>query len=540
MLLILNWVSVQCSGSSSKVSSVYACLLSLNTYNYIAAGDIDEIMDEVISVAESWQKILILLHLPSLVKSTIAATNPTDPSACLRTVIVLWLQREYDVEQYGPPSWRALVEAVADPAGGNDTDLAESIAEKYPGMSHCTRCMKYSVIICFFYVCKTVQTITGLGSQLQSDDLSVRLRMSTKFARTVESVADHLNRSTVAEDLKRFLSAICDPLIPENMFIERTVYESKCTTKDVIYSLIPQYINYISFTLLEEIIDTFNNQEARVVLNDYIRDIRKCRLREVSPPTSDEEMDHFQGRKELKVTIDDEEENITVDNVHNVTRAVEQATGVPKYSPVFAASNASNSVLLIFLIPETVTDIFHHLCTEDLAILANAGITKIQLEDLEITNIRKYITNMNTVPEKRVELKPTSLEHYVNERTDLSSGQRSELNVMLKKVTESKLSEVCSEQLLQKFSQHIQNWKTLAPFLGMQDFYYDEFTAKYPEINQQNYQLLLSWKRREGNRAIYHHLLETVVLHGTAREMEALILIPLTGVVCVHTGMLIK
>ena len=90
-------------------------------------------MGEVNTIDDSWQKILIFLHLPSLMKSTIAAAHPTDPSACLRTVIVLWLQREYDVEQYGPPSWRALVEAVADPAGGNDIALADRIAEKYPG-----------------------------------------------------------------------------------------------------------------------------------------------------------------------------------------------------------------------------------------------------------------------------------------------------------------------------------------------------------------------------------------------------------------------
>ena len=94
-------------------------------------------MGEIITIADSWQKILMFLHLPLLMKSTIAAAHPTDPSACLRTVIVLWLQREYDVEQYGPPSWRALVEAVADPAGGNNTDLAESIAEKYPGKMQC-------------------------------------------------------------------------------------------------------------------------------------------------------------------------------------------------------------------------------------------------------------------------------------------------------------------------------------------------------------------------------------------------------------------
>ena len=215
---------------------------------------------------------------------------------------------------------------------------------------------------------------------------------------------------------------------------------------------------------------------------------------------------------------------------------MKQATGISTSSQVFSGWNDSTSVLLVFLIPETVTDIFHHLCAEDLTILANAGITKIQLEDLEIVDISKHKTNTKEVPEKRVELvKPTSLDHYLDERTDLSSDLRSELNVMLKKVTDSKLSEVCSEQLLQRFSQHMQNWDTLAPFLGLQNLFYGEFTATYPVRNQQNYQLLLLWKSWESNGATYHHLLETVVLHGTAKEMEALIQISLTGVIHRHT-----
>ena len=165
-----------------------------------------------------------------------------------------------------------------------------------------------------------------------------------------------------------------------------------------------------------------------------------------------------------------------------------------------------------------------------LTVLAQDIVETIQLEDLEIANTSKHITSAKKVHENRVELvKPTSLEYYLNERTDISSDQRSELNVMLQKVTDSKLSEVCSEYLLQTFSGHMQSLKTLAPFLGMQDFHYDEFTARYPERNEQNYELLLFWKGREGSRATYHHLLETVVLHGTAREMKALIEIPLTG-----------
>ena len=390
-----------------------------------------------------------------------------------------------------------------------------------------------------------MQAASHLGSQVPSSDLSGGLHMSANFARTVDVIAEQLNKSTPVNKLKRFLSILCHPLMPEKNFITRSIYEQKCTTKDIIFSLIPQYINYLSFSLLEEIIDTFDNREAKAALIAYKRETRKCRLKElhVSPPVSDEEIDDFHGQKRLKVTVNVDEEKATLDDVHRVTGAVEQATGISRSSQVFTAWNDSTSVLLVFLIPETVTDIFHHLCAEDLTVLANAGITKIQLEELEITNISKHITSAKTcnavakkVPEKRVKsVKPTSLEHYINERTDLSSDQHSELNVMLQKVTESKLSEVCSEQLLQKFSGHMQNWKTLAPFLGMQDFYYDEFTAKYPEINQQNYQLLHFWKKREGSSAIYHHLLETVVLHGTAREMEALIQIPLTGVVCVHT-----
>ena len=375
-----------------------------------------------------------------------------------------------------------------------------------------------------------MQAVTSLGSPVQSSSLPAGFRLSAKFARTVREVAERLNTSTSVEDLKLYLSDICHPLMPEKVFIRRSVYEQKGTTKDVIHSLIPQYINYVSYALLEEIIDTFHNQEAEAALNAYKRETRKCRLKELSPPTSDEEMDDFQGQKRLKVTVNVDEEKATLDDLHRVTLAVEQTTGISRSSQVFSTWSDSTSVLMVFLIPEAVTDIFHHLCAEDLTILANAGITKILLEDLEIANISKYITNTIKIPEKREELvKPTSLEHYLDERTDLSSDQCSELNVMLKKVTESKLSEVCSEQLLQKFSQHMQNWKTLAPFLGMQDFYYDEFTSRYPEINQQNYQLLLFWKRREGSRAIYHHLLETVVLHGTAREMEALIQIPLSS-----------
>ena len=38
------------------------------------------------------------------------------------------------VERFGKPTWRRLVEAVKDPVGGNNHALAQKIAAEHPGM----------------------------------------------------------------------------------------------------------------------------------------------------------------------------------------------------------------------------------------------------------------------------------------------------------------------------------------------------------------------------------------------------------------------
>ena len=55
-----------------------------------------------------------------------------NPDECLSNVIENWLKRNYNVKKFGPPTWRWLVEIVADPAGGNDRALAGKIATDHP------------------------------------------------------------------------------------------------------------------------------------------------------------------------------------------------------------------------------------------------------------------------------------------------------------------------------------------------------------------------------------------------------------------------
>ena len=53
-------------------------------------------------------------------------------SDALEDVLLLWLNREYDVKKHGPPTWRMLVEAVDRKSGGDNHELAKEIASNHP------------------------------------------------------------------------------------------------------------------------------------------------------------------------------------------------------------------------------------------------------------------------------------------------------------------------------------------------------------------------------------------------------------------------
>ena len=76
---------------------------------------------------------LALKLLPSDL-TAIAAAHPGNPHECLQAVVIKWLQKGYNYQRFGSPTWRMLVKAVDDPAGGNNCALAEAVAKKHPGM----------------------------------------------------------------------------------------------------------------------------------------------------------------------------------------------------------------------------------------------------------------------------------------------------------------------------------------------------------------------------------------------------------------------
>ena len=101
---------------------------------YTAEDDMQDVYRAVLDLAGIWRDMCSALGLRPAVVDTIAATCCGNSKQCLREVIVRWLRKTYDVDRHGLPTWRTLVKAVSDKAGGNNPALAEEIAKDHKGI----------------------------------------------------------------------------------------------------------------------------------------------------------------------------------------------------------------------------------------------------------------------------------------------------------------------------------------------------------------------------------------------------------------------
>ena len=98
-----------------------------------AVGDICDVLNEVESLAGRWEGMCIHLGLPPSDIEATAKKYHHDPPECLTGVLIKWVKMSYDTQNHDPPSWRALVAAVANRTGGNNPALAKQIANNHQG-----------------------------------------------------------------------------------------------------------------------------------------------------------------------------------------------------------------------------------------------------------------------------------------------------------------------------------------------------------------------------------------------------------------------
>ena len=82
-------------------------------------------------VLSSWKAIGVAFRLKASKLREIEEVNRGNLKDCLIDILTNWLNRNYNVDKFGEPSWRRVVEVIANPAAGDNTVHAKSIADAH-------------------------------------------------------------------------------------------------------------------------------------------------------------------------------------------------------------------------------------------------------------------------------------------------------------------------------------------------------------------------------------------------------------------------
>ena len=332
---------------------------------YSGEEDTYDVCCEVIGLAERWSSMCLALRLLPSDRGKIAVAHPGNPDQCLQAVVVQWLQKGYNYQRFGPPSWRMLAKAVGDPAGGNNTTVAEIIANKH-----------------LRPVQKPITTHETLPICDEEWDLP------SEFADMLTKITERLNKSADVETLKCFLRAFCHPRTYQQ-YLDVKLYDHCRTPREIILALVPQYINFMHTHLLRRIVRNFGDKKSKTLLKQYEENFpRKKPLEQMHDPIPDKKIKECIGSKGMKVKCDDANvDSTTTEDVEKTQQTISRNTGIDKTMIVYA-NQKPGSVIFTFLIPESVTSAFSDLDDDSQMDLANQGILKIEVNDLIIIDLQ--------------------------------------------------------------------------------------------------------------------------------------------------------
>lgn len=143
ILFLVRLKGIAVHGSNLLIMLLHIC------HNIIGKEDAFDVKCAIVNIAARFYSVGCALGLPASILDKIQNDNPRDSEKALMQVINMWLAQNFNAKRFGAPSWRTLVNALAEPAGGNDSLLAKEVAEDHPGnyMAAYVLCTYYNIII---------------------------------------------------------------------------------------------------------------------------------------------------------------------------------------------------------------------------------------------------------------------------------------------------------------------------------------------------------------------------------------------------------
>jgi len=368
-------------------------------------------------------------------------------------------------------------------------------------------------------------------------------RICSYFAAVLDRIIEILGKLVTLEKLLRFLRLHSHPLNPERLYFDWHKLHHNSSVSEVMESLVPDYINYMDTALLEAIIERFEVKKAQKLLQEYHNRYPHLRpLSDMPDPISGERLD-LTKRKRLRAKCNGDYDSARANDVKKVKISIEGATGIDHRFVTFAQHN-EGSLILTFLIPDSVSGIFQELCDEDLELLAEVGIVELQIDDFVLGDIQKYcpqrtrssVLSTSVSDAGQSGAKTKDYNTFIEQRLKpFTSKEKAQLTGLLESVPTSRLEGECSDLFLQQLAPHMRDWRNLAPHFGIGEFEVEKLAHHYQHLSEQRYRALQHWKWINPETATYRALIACLLAHAPFDLTEAAVMMLAPGKIMLHS-----
>ena len=106
-------------------------MTNISSCTKLAENDHREVLRESVKIKAKCFQLGRELGLPAAELDAIRTDCPQDIDQAFDRILLGWLRQKYNTDKYGLPTWRRLVEAIDDSAGGDNHALAMKIAASH-------------------------------------------------------------------------------------------------------------------------------------------------------------------------------------------------------------------------------------------------------------------------------------------------------------------------------------------------------------------------------------------------------------------------
>ena len=377
-------------------------------------------------------------------------------------------------------------------------------------------------------------TTSGMKRVPITQDSAQAVNWNSEFQTLTSQVGTSLAESVETGKVKEFLLSFNHILYPESHYVDSSLLKHSKSISEVFTALNPQVLNFLSWGILEKVVGAFDSKPIPAIQAYTSRFFPHTRLSTLPDPLSEKHVLEFSGVKKLRVTVDGGGNEWTLGDMQQVREAVEKAAGIDQDFITYAYwEGGCNTHQFTFLVPVSISEIFNELCEEDLTILADVGVQRVEVGyDTVAYNIQELCNKLPQTfepvsEEDRARTKNFGLEHFIPEQDmeQIGNEEFSHLNNLVTGTAKDKLHETCSDESLKELAKKMGSWKDLAPYLGINEWDLEKLEKIYPgDECKQKYLALRRWKKFDEKTATYERLVECLLTHGHVDDAKELLL----------------